>query len=160
MNSTKSAAKNSNNTDDLDPIVAVALANAIADKQLKPLKDSIEDGANVGFEFTAKISGRLTRGASTEAAATCSLLNEATVCELIRRLGVQRELFEKHLRDICEEAILKDVPIKDLLIEKDPQLLTTIEVVKTAIVRKLPKQQRRGAVKVVAGVQIVRQKVG
>lgn len=43
----------------IHPIAVVAVTECIPAKQLKPLKAAIEEGSNIGFELTAKLSGRI-----------------------------------------------------------------------------------------------------
>lgn len=58
--------------DAIHPIAALALTECIPAKQLKLLKARIEEGSNIGFELTAKLSGRLTRGEPTRVMPTAS----------------------------------------------------------------------------------------
>lgn len=143
----------------LHPIGAVALSEAIPTKQIKQLREQIAEGTNVGFELTAKLSGRLTRSEPTDAAPTASILNEAIIAETIRRLGVTREAFEAKLLDVAAEALIDGVPIRDRLIEQSPELLSVIHTIKQNVVARLPRQTRAGMIKVAAGVEITRLKI-
>lgn len=143
----------------IHPVAALALANCIPAKQLTEFKKKIAEGANTGFEISAKLSGRLTRGQATMAAPTASILNEAIFAETIRRLGVTKQAFEKHLFEVATEALVAGIPIRDHLIDKRPELLTVMHVVKKDVIAQLPQQERPGAIKVIADVQVPRCKV-
>ena len=140
----------------IHPVAAIALANCIPAKELNALKDKIAEGSNTGFDLTAKLTGRLTRAEATTAAPTASILNEAIFAETIRRLGVTKQAFEKHLFEVATEALVAGIPIRDHLIDKQPELLTVMHVVKKDVIAKLPDQERPGAIKVIADVQLPR----
>lgn len=146
-------------TSSIHPVAAIALSESIPEKDLKVLRDGIEEGANVGFQLTAKCEGRLTRGVATEALPTASLLSEAIFAETIRRLGVTARAWEIKLFEVAMEALVHGAPIKDKLIAEHPELLQVMYLVKQDVISKLPKQPRRGAIKVIASLDFTRLKV-
>lgn len=143
----------------IHPVTAIALSKCIPAKELKKLKKKIAEGANTGFELTAKLSGRLTRGKATLAKPTTSILNEAIFAETIRRLGVTKDAFEAKLFEVSQEALVAGIPIRDKLVDEQPELLAVMHVVKRDVIARLPEQEHPGAIKVIADVQVPRCKV-
>lgn len=135
---------------EVHPIAIATLSRAFTEKMVKEADGAIEEGASAAVSLTARIEGRLTRGAATEANPTASLLNEAVLAETVRRLGVTRDHFEKTLREVATDALVAKIPIKDHLVEKAPELLAVMHTIKRDVIAQLPKQHRPGAIKVIA----------
>jgi hypothetical protein len=139
----------------------VVLSRAVASKDLKAAEDAIADGANLGVELIAKVSGRVTRGETVQAAGTASLLTEVVIAELVRRLGITRDAFEFTLREIAQEMFVdgKEESVSDRLLNEHPELLGIVRDIKREIVPQLPTITKRGPIKVVAAVDFRQLKV-
>jgi len=60
---------------------------------------------------------------------------------------------------VATEALVAGIPIRDRLIDQQPELLTVMHVVKKDVIARLPQQERPGAIKVIAELQVPRCKV-
>lgn len=133
-----------------EAIGLVAISKCIAAKDEKAAAALIDEGANIGFELTAKVSGRLTRAKATTAAATASLLSKPVVAELLRRCGITRDAAMKHLMAIAEESLGTGGKVGDNLVDANPEILMMIHDLEKHIAAQLPPQPRAGSIKVVA----------
>lgn len=130
------------------------LARCVPAKDKSAADEGIDDGANVGVVLTAKIDGRITRGEAFEATPTASLLSEAVVAELARRLGVKLERFKKELRAIAFECLIEGKDISEALIDEHVEILQVMRDIKQEVILQLPKRPQRGAIKVVASIDL------
>lgn len=135
------------------------LKRIVTSKEGSAADKALKEGINLGIEMTIKVKGRLTRGEATTAAPTASLLSEAMIAELVRRLGVTRAAFEKHLRDIATESLVRGVPIANELVDDATEILVTMHEIKKNVIDQLPRQHRPGPIKVVTDLDITRCKI-
>lgn len=135
------------------------LKRIVTSKDGSEADKTLKEGINLGVEMTIKVKGRLTRGEATTAAPTSSLLSEAMVAELVRRLGVTRAAFEKHMLDIATEALTRGVPVASELVADAAEIYATMAEIKKSVTNKLPRQHRPGPIKVVNELDITRCKI-
>ena len=137
---------------DLDhhPYLVAATARAIAPKEKSAAEAEIPEGVTAHVQLTAHIRATLSRGQATTARPTANLLSKALLGELLRRLGVTRDAFEKHLREVAREALVEGRDLGKSLEDANPELLLAVKRIEDEVLAELPLQPKPGPIKVQA----------
>ena len=130
------------------PIAVAALTRAVDTKTSRSAGEQVPEGTLANLDFTVRIHGTLQRSAGSNAKPTASLLNQAMVGELLRRLGVTREAALKHMREIAFESLTNgQLNVGKAFSDANPELLMAIKQVQDEVIAELPKQHKPGPIK-------------
>lgn len=131
------------------------LNKVMGSKEFKAARDEVEAGEHHVEDFTVRVSGGVLKvSEDTTAAATARLLNEATLAFFIKRAGITREAAMEALREAALEAQNAENGVKKALLE-ETGVSETLKRVKAEVVSAMPRINKRGMVRVEAGVSLV-----
>jgi len=132
-------------TTSLTTLQTYALAKLISADQEKALKANLNLplGVTVIPPFTVEISGTLSKGRSSEVAATNSVLSIKAMAYAMRRMGVQKDSFLNFLREAYMSQLTGGSDAADILAQKE---IAECERELKEMIGTLPKRAQEGSV--------------
>jgi hypothetical protein len=135
----------------MNPVIQLALAKVIADKDAKIARGGVNSGTHL-VDMTVRISGRMTVGEDYDTAPTVSIPLKETMALLLHRMGFQRDKAIEILREVMSEAIDLDGKGQGALLAM-PFINDAMAMVENDVIANLPRQNRKGVVKAYLAVE-------
>lgn len=130
------------------PAVIVALLSGIVkDTAEKEAKATLPQGSKYEGEITVRIPYRVTKGEDYDVAPTVNLLSQAVLAKALVYSGVTADAYRVALLKAANEALTTDQTVAQVLSE-DERVADAILKVQNEVVAQLPRQPRKGVVKV------------